>query len=256
VLAGLVAIAWIALMTWSRSPYGRYVNHPSWFDMGPGAALCSAIPGGSVILPALLHTIAWMTMIAAMMLPTTLPLLDRFRRLIMARGDRHVLLGLVVAGYLAVWGTFGLVAHGVDRLVLAAFERSPWLALHGWAAGAAVIFVAGAFQFSSLKYRCLEQCRSPLSFVMSHWHGPTPRRSAFALGAHHGAFCVGCCWALMLLMFVVGTGSIGWMLALGAIMAVEKNLPWGRRLSTPLGVALLTWAAAIVAINLGAGNAA
>jgi predicted metal-binding membrane protein len=68
---------------------------------------------------------------------------------------------------------------------------------------------------------------------------------------HHGAFCVGCCWALMLLMFVVGTGSVGWMLALGAIMAIEKNMPWGRRLSAPLGFALLTWAAVTVIGNVG-----
>jgi predicted metal-binding membrane protein len=189
-----------------------------------------------------------------MMLPTTLPLLDRFRRLTAARADGGVLVTLVIAGYVAVWGAFGLFAHGFDLLVLAAFARSPWLAAHGWLAGAAVIGIAGAFQFSALKYRCLDKCRTPLGFVMQHWHGQSPRRDAFVLGAHHGAFCVGCCWALMLLMFVVGTGSIGWMLALGAIMAIEKNMPWGRALSAPLGVALLMWGAMTVVLNLGVGN--
>jgi predicted metal-binding membrane protein len=71
------------------------------------------------------------------------------------------------------------------------------------------------------------------------------------LGAHHGLYCVGCCWALMLLMFVVGTGSVGWMLALGAVMAAEKNLAWGRRLSAPLGIGLLVWSAAIVIAETG-----
>ena len=71
------------------------------------------------------------------------------------------------------------------------------------------------------------------------------------MGVQHGIYCLGCCWALMLLMFVVGTGSVGWMLALGAIMAIEKNMPWGRRLSAPLGFALLTWAAATVIGNVG-----
>ena len=71
------------------------------------------------------------------------------------------------------------------------------------------------------------------------------------LGAHHGLFCVGCCWALMLLMFALGTGSLGWMLLLAAVMAVEKNLPWGRRLSAPLGVALLAWAALLVVVTRG-----
>jgi len=253
-LSGLVVLAWTALWAWSRSPYGRYLQHESWFDSGLGAQLCSAIPGGSVLVPTLLHAVAWVTMIAAMMLPTTLPLLEQFRRLTASREDHRQLLALVIGGYLAVWGAFGVLAHGLDLLVLAGFARSPWFALHGWVAGVAVIATAGLFQFSALKYRCLDKCRTPLGFVMQHWRGRHPRRNAFLLGAHHGAFCVGCCWALMLLMFVVGTGSIGWMLALGAIMAVEKNMPWGRSLSAPLGVALLAWAAMTAVLNLGVAH--
>ena len=94
-----------------------------------------------------------------------------------------------------------------------------------------------------------DQCRTPFSFIAQYWRGRRPKWNAFLLGAHHGAFCVGCCWAIMLLMFVVGTGNVGYMLALGAIMALEKNAPWGRRLSPPLGSALLIWAAIITAIN-------
>jgi predicted metal-binding membrane protein len=82
--------------------------------------------------------------------------------------------------------------------------------------------------------------------------GAAPLRNALLLGLHHGAFCVGCCWAIMLLMFVVGTGSVGWMLGLGAVMAAEKNLPWGRRLSRPLGAALLAGGAIIAGVNLAA----
>ena len=119
-------------------------------------------------------------------------------------------------------------------------------ARHGWVLGAVTIAVAGAFQFSSLKYRCLEKCRTPLSFVIERWRGQAQGRQAFVLGAHHGLFCVGCCWALMLLMFAVGTGSLGWMLLLAAVMAIEKNVRWGRRLSAPLGVALLAWAFVLV----------
>jgi predicted metal-binding membrane protein len=108
------------------------------------------------------------------------------------------------------------------------------------------LLLAGAFQFSKLKYRCLDKCRAPFSFVIEHWRGGDTRWQALRLGAHHGVFCVGCCWALMFLMFAVGTGSIGWMLALGAIMAVEKNMPWGRKLSAPLGIVLLAWGVLIV----------
>lgn len=76
---------------------------------------------------------------------------------------------------------------------------------------------------------------------MEHWRGRHERTHSFLLGVHHGVFCVGCCWALMLLMFGVGIGNVGWMLALGAVMAVEKNVAWGRKLSAPLGVGLLAW---------------
>ena len=77
-------------------------------------------------------------------------------------------------------------------------------------------------------------------------------RNALRLGLDHGVFCVGCCWAIMLLMFVVGTGNVGWMLALGTLMAVEKNMPWGDRLSRPLGAALLLGAAIVAGVNLAA----
>jgi predicted metal-binding membrane protein len=112
--------------------------------------------------------------------------------------------------------------------------------------GAGPLLVAGAFQFSRLKYRCLDKCRAPLSFVVQHWRGGDSRAQALVLGAHHGIFCVGCCWALMLLMFAVGSGNLGWMLALGAVMAIEKNVPWGWKLSKPLGTALIAWGVLIV----------
>jgi predicted metal-binding membrane protein len=113
--------------------------------------------------------------------------------------------------------------------------------------GAGILVLAGVYQFTPLKYHCLDKCRSPLSFIMGHWTGKSERTQALRLGLHHGIFCIGCCWSLMLLMFAVGSGSIGWMLILGALMAVEKNVSWGRRLSRPLGVLLLGWGVAIAA---------
>jgi predicted metal-binding membrane protein len=88
-----------------------------------------------------------------------------------------------------------------------------------------------------------------LSFIVELWRGHAHGWHAFALGARHGLFCVGCCWALMLLMFALGAGSLGWMLLLATVMAVEKNVRWGGHLTTPLGVALLCWAAALVAVH-------
>ena len=189
-------------------------------------------------------------MTAAMMLPTVLPLLHRFERLTAARADRRVLVALLIAGYLLVWAAFGLAAHLLDTALHLIVGQSAWLAVNGWVLGALVLAMAGAFQFTRLKYRCLDRCRTPLSFIAQYWRGRRPKWNAFLLGGHHGAFCVGCCWAIMLLMFVVGTGNVGYMLVLGAIMALEKNAPWGRRLSHPLGFALLSWAAIVTAVNI------
>src|SRR2546422_5962401 len=97
---------------------------------------------------------------------------------------------------------------------------------------------------------CLDKCRSPMSFISGHWHGGNARAEAFGLGVSHGLFCVGCCWSLMLLMFAVGMGSLGWMLVLGATMAVEKNLSWGRRLSAPLGAVLLGGGLVLAVVKL------
>jgi len=242
-LAALVLLAWFALWAWASSPWGRYLDHGDWTLSGPAAALCRAIPGGTWLVPALLYGSAWVLMTAAMMLPSTWPLFSAFERVLGARADRARLLALLGLGYVAVWGAFGLAAHALHGVLLAGVAALPALARRGEWIGAGVVMLAGAFQFSPLKHRCLEQCRTPMSFVMSRWRGRAPERDAFALGAHHGLFCVGCCWALMLLMFLVGAGSLGWMLVLAALMAVEKNLVWGRHLSAPLGLALLAWGA-------------
>ena len=249
-VAALSAVAWLALAAWSLSPYGRYLEHGGWTEEGPFGVLCRSIPQGALIVPALVYGLAWLLMITAMMLPTTLPLLGIFSRVVAARPDAGALLGRVVAGYAIAWLGFGLVAHGVDSLLHAAAAQVGWLAGRGWAVGAVVLAGAGAFQFSALKYRCLERCRTPFTFINARWHGRAPRREALRIGFEHGVFCVGCCWALMAVMFVVGMGSLGWMLVLAAAMAAEKNLRWGKRLRTPLGLGLIAWAGILVAANV------
>ena len=248
-LGALAALAWAALWGWSASPYGRYLAHGGWGEFGALAALCRTVPDGEFIVPALLHALAWVLMIAAMMLPTTFPVLALFRRLVAGRPDAGALTARVVLGFFAAWFAFGAAAHAADELLQWGATKVPALATHAWALGAAVLAGAGLFQFSALKYRCLEQCHTPFAFVAARWHGVAPAREAWRIGVGHGLFCVGCCWALMLLMFVVGTGNLGLMFALAVVMAAEKNLPWGRRLRTPLGLALVAGAAAIAAAH-------
>jgi predicted metal-binding membrane protein len=145
---------------------------------------------------------------------------------------------------------FGVAAHlgdwALHQLIV---ENVAWLDRHAWIIGVGTLALAGAYQFSPLKYMCLEKCRSPFAFISEHWHGASARMEALRLGVHHGVFCVGCCWSLMLIMFALGVGNVGWMLALGAVMAIEKNMSWGRRLSAPLGVGLIVGAVALALVT-------
>lgn len=243
-------MAWAALWLWGESPYRRFVDHGSWLEAAPTAALCRALPAGPVLVPLLLYAGGWLLMTAAMMLPTMWPLVDRFERIVQGRAERRRFLALLAGGYLAVWLVFGVAAHFADSGLHQLAQHLPWLASNGWAVGALILAGAGIFQFSRLKYRCLARCRTPASFIVRHWHGRRPYRDALALGLDHGLFCLGCCWAIMLLMFVVGSGNLALMLAVAAIMAAEKNTPWGGRLGRPLGAVLLAGAALVAGLNL------
>jgi predicted metal-binding membrane protein len=231
-LVALAGAAWLALWLWEGSPYGHYLHH--------------ATDGGSLPLEAALFATGWLLMIVAMMLPSSVPLVVTFRALVGRRRRPGVLVGLLLAGYLIVWGSFGLAAWVGDRGIHAAVEAWPWLAEHPQLIIGATLLAAGLWQFSPLRDRCLDECRSPLGFVINRWRGTSERFEALSMGVAHGAFCVGCCWSLMLVMFGVGLGSLTAMLALGGLTAIEKNLPWGRRLTRPLGVLLVL--AAVYAI--------
>ena len=233
-IVALTTLAWLVLWVWGRSPYGRLLSHEHLGKL--------TLKDGGLLLG---FVASWTLMIVAMMLPTSLPLVTLFRALIRHRPDRTWLVVLLITGYLGVWTLFGAVVHLGDWIIHTAIEQSMWLAAHPWVLGAVTLVLAGLYQFMPLKYYCLDKCRSPLSFIVEHWRGRHEQTQALRLGIHHGLFCVGCCWSLMLLMFAVGIGNLGWMLALGTVMAVEKNMPWGRRLSAPLGVLLIGWGLAL-----------
>jgi predicted metal-binding membrane protein len=229
----LALAAWLALWWLESTPYGRYLHH----DGG----------SGPLVVEAGLFAVGWLLMIIAMMLPSSVPLVMTFGALVGRRRRPGQLVLLLLVGYLVVWGGFGVAAWLADRGIHAAVDAWPWLAEHPQVIIASTLVVAGLWQFSSLRDRCLDECRSPLGFVLNRWRGTSERREALAMGIAHGAFCVGCCWSLMLVMFGVGLGSLSAMLTLGAITAAEKNLPQGRRISRPLGVALILAAVYAVA---------
>jgi predicted metal-binding membrane protein len=237
-LGGLIALAWISLFAWGLSPYGRFLSHEELGDVG--------LENSYVVI---LFVAGWTLMTVAMMLPTSWPLLTLFNTMTRQRVDRGRLLALVITGYLGVWTLFGLFVHTGDRMLHEMVESSAWLSSRAWLIGAAIFFLAGAYQFTALKYRCLDKCRSPFAFIAGTWHGADARKEALQLGLRHGIFCLGCCWSLMLLMFAVGVGNLAWMLVLGAIMSIEKNVRWGRRLSAPLGAWLLASGVGIVLLG-------
>jgi predicted metal-binding membrane protein len=242
VMAGLVVLAWASLWIWKESPYGRFLSHEENDDV---AGL-----GTSYLVLVLLFVAGWTLMTVAMMLPTSLPLVAFFRSFVRTRPDRALLVALLVVGYLAVWTAFAFAVHVGDLGLHRVVERSGWLEANAWTIVAGTFLFAGIYQFSPLKYKCLDKCRSPMSFVMGHWRGGNEHVQALRLGAHHGLFCIGCCWSLMLIMFAVGVGSLGWMLVLAIVMTVEKNMPWGRHLSAPLGAVLVLWGLTFVALGV------
>jgi predicted metal-binding membrane protein len=231
-LGALVLSAWAALAVWGASPFSGLLGHR---DIGE-TTLSPTLRAGIFLL-------SWTLMTVAMMLPSSLPLVNLFRRFTLRRADRGRLLVLLGVGYLGVWAYFGLLVYAGDTLLHAAVQRLPPLQDATGVIGAAILLVAGIYQFTPLKMLCLDKCRSPYSFLVQHWSGKRPSRDALRLGIRHGLFCLGCCWTLMLLMFAVGGANLGWMLALGALMAAERTTRWGRHLTRPLGGGLILWSA-------------
>ena len=176
----------------------------------------------------------------AMMLPSSLPLMRLFAKASAKQPRPRAAMAGFLGGYALVWTAFGALAFGFDIGVHAAVDASPWLESHEWFLAAGVLVLAGAFQFSSLKYACLDKCRHPAQFMLRFY-----RRGAgggLRLGLRHGLFCLGCCWALMLVMFSVGVASLLAMAALTALMVHEKTQPGGRRVVPVAGATLFATA--------------
>jgi predicted metal-binding membrane protein len=221
-----VGVAWAVAVAAELGGAAGSLHHDTLLEGGPGFG------------PALLlFLVAWQVMVAAMMLPSSLPLVRMYSAASAGAPDRRRAMAAFLGGYAAVWSAFGAAAFAGDAALHAGVAASPWLEEHEWAIGPSVLLLAGAFQFSSLKDACLRACRHPASFLRRHYRrGP---RGGFELGARHGIFCVGCCWALMLVMFAAGAANLIWMAALTALMVHEKTRPTGARTVPLTGVVLL-----------------
>jgi predicted metal-binding membrane protein len=194
----------------------------------------------------------WVVMMAAMMFPSVAPTVALYSRM---TEKRSPLLPLVfVAGYLLTWAGAGVLAFAFRGAVDSIWgDVLAWNRAGRWAAGVALI-VAAVYQLTPLKDVCLGKCRSPLGFLLGSWR--EGRSGAFRMGAKNGAWCVGCCWALMLALFALGIMSLAWMAVVAGLIAVEKTLPWRRvafygttAILLGLGLLLLLAPAAIPGLN-------
>jgi predicted metal-binding membrane protein len=242
ILVGIAA-AWAAAIAAQLAGAAALLHHDSLLaDGGPPLALA-----------ALASVLAWQLMIAAMMLPSSLPLVGLYARASARAPQRRLAMAAFLGGYALVWSAFGLLAFGADAGLHAAVNASPWLGSHDWWIGGSVLALAGAFQFTSLKDACLDKCRHPAQFMMRYYERGA--RGGMRLGARHGVFCVGCCWALMLVMFAAGVASLIWMALLTAVMIHEKTRPAGARAVPVTGVALLAAASVVLAYSAAAAAA-
>jgi predicted metal-binding membrane protein len=207
------------------------------------------LPGGatgaiSFWLALALFMVAWQAMIGAMMLPSSLPLVRLFAVASAVAPGRRRAMAAFLGGYALVWTGFGAVAFAGDALLHRLIQDNAALRAHEWAIVGGFLTLAGLVQFTPLKDRCLTECRHPGAFLIRHYRRGVA--GSFALGRKHGLFCLGCCWALMLVMFVAGVASLVWMGALTMLMVYEKTARRGEQAVPIAGVALLGWAALVL----------
>src|SRR5437016_12599863 len=199
--------------------------------------------GGMAMLSAGLFLVTWLVMMVAMMFPSVAPMTLTFASFSRSRGEGYLRAALVVRGSTAVWTASGLVPLAVPQAVTQIWMTPPsWLPR----AGGAVIIVAGIYQFTPLKDTCLRACRSPLGFLLTHnFSAGLP--AAVKAGASHGIYCLGCCWALMAVLAVIGLMNIAWMAVIAAIFFIEKNVRRGELLPRIVGAACIAGGLAVVA---------
>lgn len=240
-----VLLWFIAALGWLALALGGHAHEAFIEPRGARSSLAALVA---------LHLTGWLLMVVAMMLPTTTAMARMFWR-VSNNAPRPLDARLAfMTGYLLLWFAYALlcVAAALAFELAASGNRWAWLHLHPTAPLAASLLLAGLFQFSALKYRCLSECRDPRAFLFAHYRRGTYQ--ALLLGLRHGQSCLGCCWALMLVMLFTGMSNLGVMLVLAIIMMLEKNLRWGARLVKPLGIALLLLAALALIFDEALGH--
>lgn len=234
VLLGIPLACWLWVVLMARDMYGPMTGPSAWMMTMRWDTPHVVLLWGM-----------WAAMMAAMMLPSAAPII-----LLHAGAARRSQAGsaagsyALTSGYLLVWAVFSIGATALQRVLASRLLLTPMMEPAAPAMAAAVLMVAGAYQLTPLKRVCLQSCRSPLSFLMARWRAGAS--GAFRLGLEHGVYCLGCCWALMLVLFAGGVMNLTVIVALTVWVVIEKMAPFGElgaRLSGALLVGLAFWIA-------------
>ena len=233
VTATLLVVIPVACWTWivlmARDMYGSM--------LGPSAWMMTATWDAPHLL---LLWAMWAVMMTAMMLPSAAPLILLYAGALRSRGVEHAgwRIYTMAAGYLFVWTLFSIAATALQRVLSAALVLTPMMEPAVPVVAASILALAGLYQLTPLKSACLRVCRSPLAYLLQHW-GAGDSKAAARIGIGHGVFCLGCCWAMMLLLFAGGVMNLILILALTLWVLVEKAAPFGAHTARVTGVALL-----------------
>jgi predicted metal-binding membrane protein len=250
-LTAVIALSWAYLLAGAGMGMSAFeMTRMSWLGMAGGKA-CMTMVTPAVWTPgyAVLMFFMWWVMMVAMMLPSAAPMILLFATVNRKQREAarpHVPTTIFAVGYLAAWAGFSLVS----MLLQWGFERtgilSPMLVGTNVTFGGVLLLAAGVYQVTPIKHACLRHCRSPLAFLSTYWRRGA--RGALLMGLMHGAFCVGCCWFLMGLLFFGGVMNLYWIAGLALFVLFEKTVPAGHWLGYATGVALLIWGAGMLAL--------
>ena len=230
-LLALAAGAWVVLV-WQSADADMDMTMAS-STMGLRAPLFLAI---------------WVTMMVAMMFPTAAPMILTFHKVQAGkreRGDAFVSTWVFVAAYILVWTLAGVAAYASALATEAIAVRAALSSTTAARIGGAVIILAGIYQLTPLKDLCLSKCRTPITFIMTSWRDGAV--GALRMGLLHGAYCLGCCWLLFVILFPLGIMNIAAMAVITLIVFAEKTLPWGRLASRATAAALVAYGAVVIA---------
>jgi predicted metal-binding membrane protein len=235
ILATCIAAAW-AVSVWAElSGAAAQFHHHVLYESGRPLWL-----SGLMVLA------AWQVMTAAMMLPSSLAFIRMYAATAGNAPDFPKALTLFLSAYFLVWSGFAVAAFGGDMMIHRAVDSIAWLNAHPQLIAALTLGFAGVYQLTPLKYACLKACRNPGTYLTRYYRRGV--LNGLRLGLGHAGYCLGCCWALMLVMFAAGVAHLAWMGVLAIVMLVEKAAPRGERLVAPVGIALATLGAIALAV--------